>query len=189
MADTGGPHTGGRSMTTVVQAAAANVLEGMHVKRVFGEPIERDGAWLIPAAKVRGGGGGRRRYGGQRGSRVRHHREAGRHVRHPRRHRDLAAGPRSEPRDPRRPDRGHRRTPRPAIDPSPTLLTLFDRRSARHYHGRSRGGAVVARRAHNPKVGGSNPSPATTRPASSKPAFGPAFVHPLPVQCARLDSP
>jgi len=45
-------------MTTVVQAAAANVLEGMHVKRVFGEPIERDGALFIPAAKVRGGGGG-----------------------------------------------------------------------------------------------------------------------------------
>lgn len=45
-------------MTTVVQAAAANVLEGMHVKRVFGDPIERDGALFIPAAKVRGGGGG-----------------------------------------------------------------------------------------------------------------------------------
>ena len=27
-----------------------------------------------------------------------------------------------------------------------------------------RGGAVVARRAHNPKVGGSNPSPATKKP-------------------------
>jgi uncharacterized spore protein YtfJ len=45
-------------MTTAVQAAAANALEGMHVKRVFGEPIERDGALFIPAAKVRGGGGG-----------------------------------------------------------------------------------------------------------------------------------
>ena len=44
-------------MTTAVQAAA-NALEGMHVKRVFGEPIERDGALFIPAAKVRGGGGG-----------------------------------------------------------------------------------------------------------------------------------
>ena len=27
-----------------------------------------------------------------------------------------------------------------------------------------RGGAVAARRAHNPKVGGSNPSPATNLP-------------------------
>ena len=34
-------------------------------------------------------------------------------------------------------------------------VSLFDRRAA------SRGGAVAARRAHNPKVGGSNPSPAT----------------------------
>lgn len=29
----------------------------MTVRRVFGEPIERDGVTLIPAAKVRGGGG------------------------------------------------------------------------------------------------------------------------------------
>jgi uncharacterized spore protein YtfJ len=45
-------------MTTVVQAAASNALEGMHVKRVFGEPIERDGALFVPTAKIRGGGGG-----------------------------------------------------------------------------------------------------------------------------------
>ena len=45
-------------MTTVLQATASNVLEGMHVKRVFGDPIERDGALFVPAAKVRGGGGG-----------------------------------------------------------------------------------------------------------------------------------
>lgn len=45
-------------MTTVIQATASNVLEGMHVKRVFGEPIERDGALFVPTAKVRGGGGG-----------------------------------------------------------------------------------------------------------------------------------
>nr|ADI17963.1 hypothetical protein [uncultured Chloroflexi bacterium HF0200_09I09] len=30
-----------------------------------------------------------------------------------------------------------------------------------YWSGSSRDGAVVARRAHNPKVGGSNPSPAT----------------------------
>lgn len=30
----------------------------MTVKRVYGEPIERDGLTIIPAAKVTGGGGG-----------------------------------------------------------------------------------------------------------------------------------
>ena len=30
----------------------------MNVKRVYGDPIERDGVLVIPAAKVAGGGGG-----------------------------------------------------------------------------------------------------------------------------------
>jgi uncharacterized spore protein YtfJ len=30
----------------------------MNVKRVYGEPIERDGILILPAAKVAGGGGG-----------------------------------------------------------------------------------------------------------------------------------
>jgi uncharacterized spore protein YtfJ len=30
----------------------------MTVKRVYGEPIERDGLTIVPAAKVTGGGGG-----------------------------------------------------------------------------------------------------------------------------------
>jgi uncharacterized spore protein YtfJ len=38
------------------------MLEGardaMSVKRVFGDPIEREGVTLVPVAKVRGGGGG-----------------------------------------------------------------------------------------------------------------------------------
>lgn len=32
--------------------------DAITVKRVFGEPIERDGVTVIPAAKVMGGGGG-----------------------------------------------------------------------------------------------------------------------------------
>ena len=32
--------------------------DAIAVRRVYGEPIERDGALIIPAAKVAGGGGG-----------------------------------------------------------------------------------------------------------------------------------
>jgi uncharacterized spore protein YtfJ len=32
--------------------------DAMNVRRVFGDPIEKDGITLIPAAKVMGGGGG-----------------------------------------------------------------------------------------------------------------------------------
>lgn len=32
--------------------------EAMTVRRVFGDPIEKDGVTIIPVAKVRGGGGG-----------------------------------------------------------------------------------------------------------------------------------
>ena len=32
--------------------------DAMSVRRVFGDPIEKDGITLIPAAKVMGGGGG-----------------------------------------------------------------------------------------------------------------------------------
>jgi len=36
----------------------ATARDTANVRRVFGEPIERDGALLIPAAVVAGGGGG-----------------------------------------------------------------------------------------------------------------------------------
>lgn len=32
--------------------------EAMSVKRVFGEPVEKDGITVIPVAKIQGGGGG-----------------------------------------------------------------------------------------------------------------------------------
>ena len=32
--------------------------DAIAVRRIYGEPIERDGALIIPAAKVAGGGGG-----------------------------------------------------------------------------------------------------------------------------------
>jgi len=32
--------------------------EAMSVRRVFGEPIERDGVTIVPVARIRGGGGG-----------------------------------------------------------------------------------------------------------------------------------
>ncbi len=36
----------------------AGARDAMTVKRVYGDPIERDGILVIPAAKVAGGGGG-----------------------------------------------------------------------------------------------------------------------------------
>jgi uncharacterized spore protein YtfJ len=45
-------------MTNVANETINSTLDALHVKRVFGEPIERDGALFIPAARVRGGAGG-----------------------------------------------------------------------------------------------------------------------------------
>ena len=56
----------------------------------------------------------------------------------------------------------HGRRGRRGYPPSPGLCTL-------NYLGVTRGGAVAARWAHNPKVGGSNPSPAT-KPIAPEPA-------------------
>ena len=36
----------------------SSITDDLTPKRVFGEPIERDGVMLIPVASVRGGGGG-----------------------------------------------------------------------------------------------------------------------------------
>ncbi len=41
-----------------VQDILAKAHDTLTVKRVFGEPIERDGALIIPAASGAGGGGG-----------------------------------------------------------------------------------------------------------------------------------
>jgi len=41
-----------------VDEMLAGARDTMTVKRVYGDPIERDGILLIPAAKVAGGGGG-----------------------------------------------------------------------------------------------------------------------------------
>jgi uncharacterized spore protein YtfJ len=41
-----------------MQDILTQVRDTLTVKRVFGEPIERDGVLIIPAAKVSGGGGG-----------------------------------------------------------------------------------------------------------------------------------
>ena len=43
--------------TQGVQELIRRTIEGMRATQVFGEPIERDGATFLPAAKVRGGGG------------------------------------------------------------------------------------------------------------------------------------
>lgn len=67
-------------MTSVVQTAMTKTLEGMQPKQVFGEPIERDGVTYLPVAKVRGGGGRRRRQRGQRWRRLRADGDAGRHL-------------------------------------------------------------------------------------------------------------
>jgi uncharacterized spore protein YtfJ len=41
-----------------VDEMLTGVRDAMTVKRVYGDPIERDGILIIPAAKVGGGGGG-----------------------------------------------------------------------------------------------------------------------------------
>ena len=41
-----------------IQDVIAQARDTLTVKRVFGEPYERDGVTIIPAARVRGGAGG-----------------------------------------------------------------------------------------------------------------------------------
>ena len=41
-----------------VQDVIAQARDAITVKRVFGEPYEKDGVTVIPAAKVQGGAGG-----------------------------------------------------------------------------------------------------------------------------------
>jgi uncharacterized spore protein YtfJ len=41
-----------------VDEMVAGTQDAINVKRVYGEPIEKDGITLIPAARVSGGGGG-----------------------------------------------------------------------------------------------------------------------------------
>ena len=41
-----------------IQALLNQARDALTVKRVFGEPIERDGVTIIPVAKVMGGAGG-----------------------------------------------------------------------------------------------------------------------------------
>lgn len=41
-----------------VQEMLSNATDAMNVKRVFGEPYEKDGVTIIPVAKFGGGGGG-----------------------------------------------------------------------------------------------------------------------------------
>lgn len=43
-----------------VQQLLTQATDTVTVKRVFGEPIERDGTMIIPVARVRGGAGGGR---------------------------------------------------------------------------------------------------------------------------------
>jgi uncharacterized spore protein YtfJ len=54
-----------------VQEVLAQARDSMTVKRVFGEPYEKDGVTIIPAARVQGGagaGGGEDQQGQGRGS-------------------------------------------------------------------------------------------------------------------------
>jgi uncharacterized spore protein YtfJ len=50
-------HEGAAGMENV-QTILAQARDAMTVKRVFGDPIERDGVTVIPVAHVMGGGGG-----------------------------------------------------------------------------------------------------------------------------------
>ena len=46
--------TNGSDVSRTIEQAK----EAITVRRVFGEPLERDGVTIIPAARVQGGGGG-----------------------------------------------------------------------------------------------------------------------------------
>jgi uncharacterized spore protein YtfJ len=46
-----------------IDALLNSATDTMTIKRVFGEPIERDGVLVIPVAVVAGGGGGGGRHG------------------------------------------------------------------------------------------------------------------------------
>ncbi len=41
-----------------IEEMVGGVKDAMNVKKVFGDPIERDGAMFVPAAVIRGGAGG-----------------------------------------------------------------------------------------------------------------------------------
>src|SRR4029450_1300120 len=61
LAERGGQYGGCRERReppTEVQAVIAPARGTMTVKRVFGEPYEKDGVTIIPAARVQGGAGG-----------------------------------------------------------------------------------------------------------------------------------
>jgi uncharacterized spore protein YtfJ len=47
-----------REQTMEVQDVIAQARDTLTVKRVFGEPYEKDGVTVIPAARVQGGAGG-----------------------------------------------------------------------------------------------------------------------------------
>ena len=47
-------------MTQTIEELVKGHRDAITVKRVFGEPFQKDGVTVIPAAKVMGGGGGGR---------------------------------------------------------------------------------------------------------------------------------
>lgn len=53
-----GPRGAQEKTNVNVQELLSQARDAMTVKRVFGDPIERDGVTVIPVAKVAGGGGG-----------------------------------------------------------------------------------------------------------------------------------
>ena len=85
----------------------------------------------------------------------------------------------------RRLDGRPRAEPRPATDAEPRLTTRlrsgsFAESGLGPYHSWSRGGAAAARRAHNPKVRGSNPLPATKTASTLNPGSRPTRGSSLP---------
>ena len=106
---------------TGVRETIERATETMTVRRVFGEPYERNGVTVIPAARVQGGAGGGEGEGpggegrgGGSGFAV--NAKADRCVRDPRRRGRVATRGGREPRDPRCPTRRHRGDPVGADD-------------------------------------------------------------------------
>lgn len=53
----GGRRSGARPLRGRVDTAVRVAGESLHVRRVFGDPVERDGVTLVPVAAVTGGAG------------------------------------------------------------------------------------------------------------------------------------
>ncbi len=122
-----------------VQKTIEQAKDALTVKRVFGDPIEKNGVTIIPAARVQGGGGGGTGEGpggegkGSGSGFGVNAKPAGAYVM-PRRRGRVASGRRPEQGDRRCGDHGGRGAPgRPHRDQGPRVLTTGGRGPSSRY--------------------------------------------------------